>query len=261
MDGILFLILLLEVGLLAGVKGRMGQRYIEHVQRLALAALQSQDLHAKPIHPADRAFTPPKGFGLVHYAAMAAAGDRLRHLGVVQIRIGGILRVLTLTMIPSYRYPMPFFVVDLVCLGSRRIAAFQIIDPAPSDPEGQPKDYPLLRACRAIAAARFASQDPLSGASAQGVLRDCSVVVRTDDQHERELLVICQAYLHAWLKLVQAAPPAPAAAQRQMQAGVEQYQRTLHDEGGPVVGFERYLMGPQRLDRWFSHVVFGTDGV
>lgn len=260
MSGLMvLLLLLLEVGVLAGVKGRMGRRYLERVQRMAETALQSWDLHAKAISSSYRILTPLKGAGLIHYEALVEGATRLRHVAAVRIRIGGLLRVLTLTIVPSYRYNLPFFVLDLVCLGSRRFAAIEVIDPAPLDAEHHPKDYPQLRACKASAVARFPTRKPLGGAGVTGVLQDCSVLMRTDDRHERELLAVIQDYLSTWLKLVQDAPSVPSEERQQMKAGVEGFVRTLRDEGSPIISFERYLMGPQKLDRWLSRVVFGTD--
>lgn len=256
---IIFLLLAVEAGVLTTLIKRFNQRGFIRYLSVIQATLHDLALHEKPIARAERVFTPPRGAGLVHYAACAEAGDRLRHVGIVDLRLGGIARCLSLSLVPDYRYNLPFFVADIVFMGPRRAAALAIYDTAQIPAEHLREGYQCLDECRARAAALFPLQPVISSTWGRDLLHGSSIGVRIDYRQDHELLEVLQDYLHTWLNMVRTAPVAPPEVQHQVQAGVERFVHTLLEQGGPISSFENRLLGARRRDAWWNQVVFGVE--
>lgn len=251
---------------LLGAAGALGALRIRQVSRAAYeryeqaieAVLEPLALRPKHFAHDELVLRPRRALGTMAFIAKVAAGERVRHMCLDNVSFAGLFQILTLVLVPDYRYNLPMFIADVVCAGKRRALYFGVIDPAHVPADHLEDGYRMLREYKQRAEDEVLVQDVETSSWARDMVPGTCMRIISDQSHEDALLKLVTDYLETWLAMAQKAPLAAPAVQRQVAEGIEAYVNTLLEKGGPSSDFLKLLVGPEQQQLRTRNITFGT---
>jgi hypothetical protein len=231
-----------------------GEAQLARYAEISEAALAGLPLRP---HPVSAQYQRVRSFPLMDISVISRSGERLARVNSLDATMLLCMKMYTLMIRPDEAYNLPVLSVDFIFLPfGKRVYVIEVIDPARIGDANKQRHYARMRAIQAGLA-----DLPTSGTRDwyRDYLTDFSIHSRAGRADDARLQASYQAWLAAYLAMLQDAQPVPDATRQALRAGTERYVSTLLAEGGPAVDVFRRILGPEGQRDYVRSVMFGLD--